>query len=339
MAEANPTAGLQYLEHLVLQRRGSIPDLHEQFATALVDQLIAHVSDESTSKLWRAKSASFTSNTSSFFSYFCSTTPDSDAKRARIKALLFLQGSTMYDMLSIEARLEPHIKLLALEHAILQGKAGNHRAVLSILTHDMHDAVSAEVYCALGGAIIPGKVASGVAAETPGLANWANAPFLPRTVGQIGNVRRRELLRVLLEVYMANPDQTSQTRAAALLDSQGVHLDVAEVLPVVPGEWKVKAMKEFLERSFRRTLHERLEGKITKAVAEAENLAVKEKTWLILREEGMLVEEDDGEGDGDVVDEKTALQVEIGGDRDPPVQDIQVDGTYSHPGWDTVEAG
>lgn len=61
-------------------------------------------------------------STPSFFSYFASTTPDSDHKRVRIKAALFLQGSTLYNVQRVKERLQQHSKLLKLELAIIEGK-------------------------------------------------------------------------------------------------------------------------------------------------------------------------------------------------------------------------
>lgn len=104
-------------------------------------------------------------------------------------------------------------------------------------------------------------------------------------------------------------------------------------MEVVPPEWKVNVVASFLERSFRRTVHRRHEGQIVKAISEAQNLEVKERSWMVLREEGMVIEDaadSDEDGDGEVIDEKSALQVTLG----PPVDD-----SYSHPNWDTVEAG
>lgn len=70
-------------------------------------------------------------------------------------------------------------------------------------------------------------------------------------------------------------------------------------------------------------MHRQREGQIAKTLNVAQNLAVKEKTWLVLREEGMVVEEaadDDEDDDGDsstrvsgedekVYDEKAALGI------------------------------
>ena len=123
-----------------------------------MDQLVACLADDSISKLWRAKGASTpagiltSTDTSSlassyfssrsdtpFISYFASTTPDSDSKRTRLKTVLFIQGSTLFDPKAVRSRLTEHAKILKLELAILEGKVsfiscGSARAVLTFIT-------------------------------------------------------------------------------------------------------------------------------------------------------------------------------------------------------------
>ena len=129
------------------------PDLHMQLATSCVDDLLSCLTDESTSKLWRAKGivilccncveaenrcvpvSSYTSSRSetSFLSYFASTTPDSVATRTRLKTILFLQGSSLYDPRPIRQQLTKHEKLLRFEIAIIDGKVGLSRLLHSRL--------------------------------------------------------------------------------------------------------------------------------------------------------------------------------------------------------------
>jgi hypothetical protein len=54
--------------------------------------------------------------------YFASHLPPSDARTARLKASLFLQGSTLYDTMAAMKRLEAFKDVLVLERAILDGK-------------------------------------------------------------------------------------------------------------------------------------------------------------------------------------------------------------------------
>lgn len=104
------------------------PTIHAQYAHASVLQLLACLEEESTSKLWRAKLASYagskTQPTVPFISYFASTTPDSEHKRVRLKTALFLQSSDHYDFHGLRdilagSRFE---KVLKLELCILDGK-------------------------------------------------------------------------------------------------------------------------------------------------------------------------------------------------------------------------
>lgn len=101
-------------------------DLHTKFAISCVQQLSSFLEQDAVAKLWRAKTSSYSSSktvsTQSYFAYFVSTTPDSESKRCRIKTVLFLQGSSLYDLETVKVRLMAHEKMLKLEIAILHAK-------------------------------------------------------------------------------------------------------------------------------------------------------------------------------------------------------------------------
>ena len=61
----------------------------------------------------------------SFLSYFVSTTPDSEHKRARLKTILFFQASTLLDLEVILSRLEGQRGIFSLEIALIEGKVPN----------------------------------------------------------------------------------------------------------------------------------------------------------------------------------------------------------------------
>ncbi|KAH0578609.1 hypothetical protein H2248_003747 [Termitomyces sp. 'cryptogamus'] len=308
--EANAAAGMQYLEYLVLQRKSSSRQLHDMFAASCIKRLSAVLAQESVSKLWRAKAASYASNrtNTSFLSYFASTTPDSPHKRTRLRTVLFLAGSGLYDPAIVRPLLFEHQKILKLELAIVDGKLGHHREALATLVHDLHDSISAEVYCTLGGDIVPPKMAQTLAENNAGLEIWVTAFFgtkLKNGAAAAGMTREKsgvdegktKLLKVLLEVYMSEGKDNAQ-RAAHLINSQAMNLDMLDVIPVVPPQWPLSLMSSFLARSFRRTVHARHEGKIVKTLSSGQNLEVKDRTWLILREEGAIIEEPLEQGDG-----------------------------------------
>ena len=199
--DANPQAALQFLEHLVLQKRSSDPNLHTDLAQSCVGQVLEALADESTAKLWRAKAASYASAPSStpFLAYFASTTPDSPSKRARLRAALFLQSSTFYDAHAIRERLLPHAQALPLEMSIVEGKLGMDHEALTRLAHTLRDNTSAEAYCTAGRRALPPKVAR-MLAERESLGPWTlgTADSVPADYGRDAS----RLLRMLLDVYI-----------------------------------------------------------------------------------------------------------------------------------------
>ncbi|KAJ7598879.1 hypothetical protein C8J56DRAFT_1157947 [Mycena floridula] len=317
--ETNSAAAIHFLEHLILQKRTLSKDLHMRYAKSCVEQVLLYLKDDSVSKLWRAKASSYasgrTGSSVSFISYFSSTTPDSESKRHRLKTALFLQVSQLYDVSVIRDMLLPFQKALTFEMAIVDGKLSNHRAALTSLVHDLHDSTSAEAYCALGGDLIPTKIALSII-ENSGLQLHQNLwtttqtdgkrKIITPTVKVVNEELKQDLLKILLEVYM-NDSDLGTDRASHLLNSQGKNLDILDVISLVPADWSLNLLSSFLTRSFRRTLHQRHEGQILKTISAGQNLEVKEEAWLILRDEGMVVEEpadDEGTDEEETENEK-----------------------------------
>ncbi|EPQ52360.1 hypothetical protein GLOTRDRAFT_140707 [Gloeophyllum trabeum ATCC 11539] len=290
-------------------------------------------------------SSSSTSSSTSFLSYFVSTTPDSEHKRVRLKTILFLQGSDLYDPEPIKERLAEYEKTLVIERAIVEGKLGHHREALTILMHTLHDSRSAESYCTLGGDVVTGRLASSIG-EKNGLLHWSSllTGGKSKTPGAITRQQsadeetRKTLLGILLEVCMSGGESTSES-TARLLNSQAMNLDVVDVISLVPPDWPLHLLSSFLSRSFRRTLHSLHEGQIVKNISMAQNLEVSERTWMVIREQGALIEEpvEDEEGEeGDGEKEKVAeiLNEKFGLHEDGPVEEIHVDDAKEGDGGD-----
>ncbi|KAJ2919054.1 hypothetical protein MD484_g1318, partial [Candolleomyces efflorescens] len=323
LSEANPAAGKQYLEHILFQKRVNSKELHTQFALICIDEVLQYLNeDEAISKLWKAKTSSYAasstsksqkspqlpSSTSSFLAHFASTTPDSPSKRSRLRAILFLSGSQFYDPASIKVNIEKanRGKLLALEFAVLEGKLGNHKSALHILACELRDALSAEAYCSLGGDVIPAKVAISIA-EAAELREWIDVLFPgqpvkgsskaipPQSIDRSRSVdgsTKRDLLKILLEVYLGDESPISAERAAQLINSQAMNLDVLTVISMVPPSWPIPSLSSFLSRSFRRITNQKREGEIAKNISTGQNLEVKELTYEPVREAGALLEEE-----------------------------------------------
>lgn len=217
---------------------------------------------------WEASSYVSSSSDMPFLTYFGQTTPESPHRQARLKACLFLQGSSFYSPERILSVLQDDTRhqgadLLRFEQAILFGKLCKHEDAIQQLVRGVGDAVSAEAYCTTGGDVVTGRVAMQVG-DMAGLKDWASlvtgvAPSMggagsttttmsnavsrgtPTTRSNNGNFSsssskqkvvdeetRAELLKVLLRVYMSGGEATAR-RTTRLLNSQAMNLDVVDV--------------------------------------------------------------------------------------------------------------
>ncbi|KAG1846088.1 hypothetical protein DFJ58DRAFT_799800 [Suillus subalutaceus] len=313
LQQLHPSAARKFLEWLVIVRRRDDAELHAQLVQACVDELLECLQDESTLKLWRAKFASYTSQSSqkhalsppstqlqrpqsSFLTYFVSTTPNSPSKHVRLKALFALQALSGYNAEMVKSQIvaSGFGKVLGLEVALLDGKMGMHRMALRALALTLRDPVSAETYARTGGIVVPSK-----AVEACGMGEWG-ALFAAK--GGPGILEREkssegkgELVRMLLEVYM----EDGPSKPARLLSSQAASLDAVDVIPLVPPDWPLSSLSPFLTHTFRRTLHAKHEGQIIKAICAAQNSKVFEGSYLVFREQGAIIEEADDDEDGD----------------------------------------
>ncbi|KAG8883192.1 hypothetical protein FRB99_004611, partial [Tulasnella sp. 403] len=255
--------GEKYLEHLVLSRRNSEPALHTQLVNNYLDRMIASLDDPIVVDVWQTALATYTSRPSTSspvlgsthpqpFLVHLASSPTSEHLQTRIKLALFLQGSTGYDVPQVLERLEKEDEdgLFAFEKAIVHGKLGNHEPALTLLVRTIRDPTTAEAYCTLGGEVIPSKVAIAVSSKME-LEPWgqlvASGGVTGSTIlsagrktsvngstGGKGKVpvteeKKKELLGILMKVYMKGGDDTAQ-ETASLLNAQAKNLDVLDVL-------------------------------------------------------------------------------------------------------------
>ena len=91
-----------------------------------VDRLLTSFPEGSTSKLWRAKPHDMPpQGQTPLLLHFTLTTPESGRKRARLKTVLFLYGSTLYDPERIKGRWMEYQKVLKLDITVMDGQVGS----------------------------------------------------------------------------------------------------------------------------------------------------------------------------------------------------------------------
>lgn len=99
---------------------------------------------------------------------------------------------------------------------------------------------------------------------------------------EIGEGSRRERMLILENVYdlHVSPLPFSQlclNRTMHLLATQGYYLDIMEVLDLIPDDWPIQMLQDFLIRSLRRSLHVYKNGQVVLGISRGENLKVKGK--------------------------------------------------------------
>ncbi|CAE6423866.1 unnamed protein product [Rhizoctonia solani] len=318
MQSVNALAASRFLEHVVLNKRSSDANLHNQLVVRYVDEAIAILEKPGVQPLFSELAQEYVKlPPSPFLLHLAKSDAIPEALDTRIRLALFLQGSNLYNPRVVREKLQvPGAnEIFAYENAIISGKMGHHRKALTTLVHEVQDSVSAEVYCALGGVVIPPKVASSVG-ERRGMQYhaWLVSMGGRRNV-PVTEEKRRELLKTLMEVYTlggTSGREATAIQTAQLLNSQARNFDAVQVLEAIPESWSLSVISSFLERSLRRTMHESREGTILKHISAGQNLAVVDDALQVTKDEGYVVEEadDDDDADSDAVLQQDPLDLD-----------------------------
>jgi len=240
--------------------------------------------------------------------------PDNEAWQARLRLLQLLGGGHDYDADAIRQRIDTltfplsannddqqpqqtdsftfttHYPshLLVPEAIILAARASNHATALHLLVHRLGDYDTAVSYCLRGsGALLP---ATTVHTATGGPSASVQKALPPTWADQCA------LFNTLLRSLLSLPDEGGERLAqtSALLERFGAWFDVLEVLPLLPDEWPVESVAEFLVSALRRLVAERRQAEIERAMRAVEGLRVGAEFVEVVREKGAVVVEEDG---------------------------------------------
>ena len=183
----------------------------------------------------------------------------------RLRLLELLGGSYgagfTYDVPRVLERIEPFEDALVPESIILEGRQGHHQQALHLLTHGLGDYHTAISYCLLGG--------SSMFHPVSGSPDPQSAPTQEEQSKLFGHLFA-EFLRI------ENADDRLE-RTSELLGRFGSWFDVLHVLNELPDSWSIQAASDFLVGALRRSLQEKNETLIRKALSGAENLRVSEE--------------------------------------------------------------
>ncbi|CEG63955.1 hypothetical protein RMATCC62417_01017 [Rhizopus microsporus] len=205
----------------------------------------------------------------------------------RLVLIRFLQRSNIYSPEVVMNALS-EAGPLDIEKAIIFGKMNKHQESLDILINELYDFVGAETYCVTNGhsaGIIPSTtvpVRSSSLSEKP----------LPSVeyVSSDQMTERSELFMMLFNTYLSIKDSNLMiARTMHLLNTQGLYLNIIEVLKSIPDDWSIDSLQEFLTSSLRQSTDKCNESQVILGLTRGENLMVNSDLIRLYEEIGPIV--------------------------------------------------
>ncbi|PGH12070.1 hypothetical protein AJ80_06889 [Polytolypa hystricis UAMH7299] len=306
LKERAPNAVQEYLEHLVFTRN----------ETQYADDLIAYYLDsvlsvlESSPEARQSLAESYSTYRAlqppkpSYLSFITHNAPLEPWWKSRLRLLQLLGGGgtsqytstpaptdISYSIPSVLARIEPFQNELVSESIILDGRQGRHREALHLLTHGLGDYDTAIRYCVFGG---------------PTSSTSTPPPLLTSSPDQSA------LFTHLLHEFMQIIDPSVRIeRVSDLLARFAPLYDISTVLSLVPEDWSVDILSDYLVRVLRGLVSDSREVRVQRALSAGLYLQVDAQFVDGMEKVGGWVEEREGvvrglktgEGGGDGGDE------------------------------------
>lgn len=219
---------------------------------------------------------------------------DDEAWQSRLRLLQLLGGNHDYDLEVIRDRIESLSSvaedLLVPETIILDGRERNHENALRLLVHHLGDYDTAVAYCLRGGASIYTIYQAQQSQPLPTSPEGAKAPkrrdSMPPTQDQ-----QARLFRALLSEFLELEDVSDRVeQTGLLLEKFGGWFDVSDVLSVIPDNWSVDLVAEFLVKALRRIVVEKNETTVVRSLSSAQNLQIQHDLIVKIEEKGSSIE-------------------------------------------------
>ncbi|GAN02424.1 transforming growth factor-beta receptor-associated protein 1 isoform X1 [Mucor ambiguus] len=279
-----------YLEYLVLTQKSERAEYHTRLACSYVKDVHKEINEGNQLKQMKALVEGFIKQTdpmkiipikddeegfnngATFVGYLGREQQQTHLVKLRLKLIQLLQSSQLYSpqvLLDVLTKAGP----LDIEKVIVYGRMSKHKEALDILIHQLCDFVGAETYCVTNGqstGVIP-TAALSLVAEKPLPPLILEDEYLsPESL-----IERRSLFTMLFKSYIAIQDSKLMiARSMHLLNTQGFYLDTLEVLEMIPKDWSIDMLQEFLIRSLRRSLDDYNESQIVLGLSRGENLLI-----------------------------------------------------------------
>lgn len=168
-----------------------------------------------------------------------------------------------YSISTVLTRIEPFQNELVSESIILGSRQGLHHEALHLLTHGLGDYDTAIRYCLFGG----------FSRQPP--SSITSAPLSTTTSSVTDSFSQKDLFTHLLKEFLQIEDLSDRIeRTSDLLTRFAPLYTVRDVLALVPEDWSVDILSEFLIRVLRDLVAEKREVKVQRALSAGLNLKI-----------------------------------------------------------------
>lgn len=277
LREKAPGAVKEYLEYLVFGKKHTqyVNELITFYLDTVINELESNSSSRDTLLQTYETYRILVPPKPTYHSFITDNAIPAEWWQARLRLLQLLgsnqPATSLYDVAAILSRLQPYEQELVPEMIILNGRQARNQEALRLLVHGLGDFDTAISYCLYGYSSIFRPVTAG-SLPIP-------ASSLPSRAEQSA------LFKHLLSLFLELEDLSQRVeRTGELLERFAGWFDIGEVLGVLPDEWSVDIFRDYIVRSLRAVVRERMESGVVRALCDAQN---SETSWelVVKREE------------------------------------------------------
>ncbi|KAH8699015.1 putative TGF beta receptor associated protein 1 [Talaromyces proteolyticus] len=287
-----PNAVQDYLEHLVFSKNYSqyVDDLIAYYLDTILNVLQSSPDARASLKESYSTYRALRLPKPTYLHFISENAPPEAWWQSRLRLLQLLGGPNTvftstagrdlsYSISAVLSRIEPFQDELVSESIILDGRQGRHKEALRLLTHGLGDYDSAIRYCLLGG--------------TSGTQSAAFA--LSSTTENIKGSEQADMFKYLLTEFLHIENVSDRIERTSDLLARFSHwFEVHEVLSLIPDDWSVDILSDFLAHVFRDLVSQGREVRVQKALSASLSLRIGVEYLEDLEKRGGWVEDDQG---------------------------------------------
>lgn len=271
-SDSDRSVYIRLLEYLVLHQSARHPELSHELIMLYATDLIKKLNDDTVATFLKSSITEYQNMQPPKVPYLTFASELSHARSdssiltfvdLRTKFINMLQSSADYDAQAVLDLVTQRKDCLLAERILLYGRLSKHAESINLMVHDLQDFDSAEVYCYHGGISLSQIRLSSDKAGTIEM--------------------RKKLFPLLFAEYLGLRDYSLQfLQASQLLNRWGNYMDLAIILELIPDNWSVQLISNFLLSALSKLAGAKSEAQIKRSLARATLQRQASKTFVVV---------------------------------------------------------